>query len=215
MKTIIYYTANREQPEFEQQVIDRINKVKGDIPVISVSQKPIDFGTNICVGDRGHTYLNAFRQLLIGCKEATTKYVIMAESDCFYPETGYFDYEPTNDFSIHTYDSVYVVWCKKDWYYPKEQTHGSIIYDRSFLIELLEKSLKGLPEWSRKKIGFPFFAKEQIFKHFSGNPIISVKTGYGVQKGTRINKVPVKEVPYWGTIERFKSEYITASPKEI
>ena len=61
-KTIIYYTANREKESFENKVRENILKVKGDLPVISVSQKPIDFGKNICVGDIGQNYLNAFRQ---------------------------------------------------------------------------------------------------------------------------------------------------------
>lgn len=205
-KTIIYYTANREQPDFEQKVIDGINSVKGDLPVISVSQKPLDFGTNICVGDVGHTYLNAFRQLLIGSKEATTEYVVMAESDCFYPPTGYFDYEPKDTDVIYTYDKVYVVWTNKDWFYPKEQTHASLIYGREFLINLLTESLKGLPEWSREKVRFPYFTKEHHFETFTGTPIINVKTGYGVQKGTAIVKPPVREIPYWGSAIEFKKK---------
>lgn len=195
-KTIIYYTSNHEQPELEQKIIDGI-KLVTDLPVVSVSQKPIDFGTNICVGDVGHTYLNAFRQLLIGCKAAKTKYVVMTEADCLYPSTGYFDYEPNDSDpnAIYTYDNVWVLWKDKGPFRHKPQTHASIIYNREFLINLLEDSLKGLPEWSREKVGFPFYTNEHHFVHFTGDAIISLKTGDGIQKGTRTDG-KINELPY-------------------
>jgi hypothetical protein len=61
-------------------------KAIGDLPLLSVSQKPMNFGKNICVGDIGRSHLNIYRQILIGCKEATTKYVAMAEDDILYSE---------------------------------------------------------------------------------------------------------------------------------
>ena len=42
-RTIIYYTSNREDPSFEEKIRANILKEKGDILVISVSQKPINF----------------------------------------------------------------------------------------------------------------------------------------------------------------------------
>lgn len=210
-KTIIYYTASRESPEFEKQVTDGILAQSAGCPIISVSQKPMDFGTNICVGDVGHTYLNAFRQLLIGAKAATTEYVVMAESDCFYPPTGYFDYQPTDPNVIYTYDNCWIVWQNgNDRFYHKEQTHASIIYGREFLINMLENSFKGLPEWSREKIGFPFYTPEHRFIHFTGTAIVHVKTGKGVQKGTKTSRTvqPRLALDYWGTAKDFKQRYL-------
>lgn len=65
-KSIVYYTSNHEKPEFEQKIIDDLLSKRGDLPIISVTQKPMDLGTNICVGDVGLSYLNARRQMLIG-----------------------------------------------------------------------------------------------------------------------------------------------------
>jgi hypothetical protein len=55
-KTIIFYTGNTEKESFEKKVRDNILKVSNGIPIISVSQKPIYFGTNICVGIIGKNY---------------------------------------------------------------------------------------------------------------------------------------------------------------
>lgn len=206
--TIVYYTGNREKPEFEQKIIDGIKRVAKDIPIVSVSQKPIDLGTNICVGDRGNTYLNAFRQLLIGCKEAKTKYVIMAESDCLYPDTGYFDFVPTDPNVVYTYDNVWVLWKDKGPFKHKPQTHASVIYGREYLINLLENSFKGLPEWSTTKVGFPFYTDETKFVHFTGLPIVSLKTGDGVQKGTRTD-YEADELPYWNKSNKLREKIWT------
>ena len=81
MKTILYYTSNRENEEFEEKIRQNILENCGDLPIISISQKPIDFGKNICVGDVGHSYLNEWRQILIGAKKARTKHVILCEAD--------------------------------------------------------------------------------------------------------------------------------------
>jgi len=57
--TIIYYTANREDERFEQVIRENILRVSEGLPIISVSQKPIDFGQNICVGNVGVSNQNA------------------------------------------------------------------------------------------------------------------------------------------------------------
>ena len=51
--SVIYYTANTEKEPLAGNVRKRLLSVIEDLPLISVSQKPMDFGTNICVGDVG------------------------------------------------------------------------------------------------------------------------------------------------------------------
>ena len=210
---IIYYTSNLESPEFENKIIKGINEVKGDLPVISVSQKPLDFGTNICVGNVGYSYLNAFRQILLGCKLAKTDFVVMAESDCLYPKTGYFDFKPIDLNTIYTYTNVWILLNIKGRhrFYKKEQTHGSLIYGREYLIKLLEKSLDGLPIWTTEKIPFKFYTKKDKFTEFtSENPIVNVITCVNGRKGSKFVDIePVKELPYWGNGRILKQRLFT------
>jgi len=203
-KTIIYYTGNIESESFENKIIENLVGASNGLPIISVSQKPLDLGENICVGDVGHSYLNAFKQILIGCRQAKTEYVAMAESDCLYPKTGYFDFEPSDTGKIYSYNNNWII--KPSWqrFYRKEQTHGGMIYGRKFLINLLEKSLLGLPMWSRKKIGFPFYEDGQRFEWFGGNPIINVITGANGRKGTSLMQERKTNLPYWGECENVK-----------
>ena len=200
--SIIYYTSNIEKPEFEDKIVKGILNASNGLPIISVSQKPMDFGTNICVGDVGYSYLNAFRQILLGCMVAKTDFVAMAESDCLYPKHGYFDYEPEDKNIVYSYNNVWILFKneKLPFFYRKEQTHGSLIYGREYLIKLIKRSLSGLPMWSRKKVNFPLFTDETKFKEFCANdPIINVVTGANGRKGTELMKVnPRNKFNYWG-----------------
>lgn len=149
--TIIYYTANRENPEFEKKIVDNLKEQAGDIPIISVSQKPMDLGKNICVGDVGFSYLNEWRQILIGAKEVKTPYIIFAESDFLYPKE-YFQLIP--ELPMYVYDNIWIVMDKKygDWFWRKKQSEGAQIIKRDLLIEKYTEFLAGYPEWLNEEI---------------------------------------------------------------
>jgi len=49
--TIVYYTANYINKWFADQTKKTLLEAISGLPLISVSQKPMDFGENICVGD--------------------------------------------------------------------------------------------------------------------------------------------------------------------
>ena len=192
-KTIVYYTASKEK--CESKVVEQIMKVKGDIPVISVSQKPLDFGKNICVGEIEHCYESAFKQALMGCKEAKTDYVVMCESDCLYPPK-YFDFKPTDLNTIYTYDNVWLMWNREQRtrYYKHGTTCGSIVLGTELYKEMLKD---GPPD---------FFDPNIKWEYFTGEPLINIKTRNGVSFGTTIEKGvrPAKSFLQWGTPEELR-----------
>jgi len=100
--TILYYTANTIPEATRQKVSSYLLKVtKNQYPIISVSQKPINFGKNICVGEIGRSKYNCYKQILIGVQKVKTKYVACAEDDTLYsaehflfrPKAGVFTYD--------------------------------------------------------------------------------------------------------------------------
>lgn len=203
-RTIIYYTANREKEAFERKVRKNIQKAKGKIPLISVSQKPIRFGKNICIGRKKQSYLNAFKQCLIGCKAAKTPFVIMTEDDCLYPK-AYFDFEPKDINTIYSYDNVWLMWNRENRtrFYKHGTTHGSLIYGRKFIIALLERAIK-------EELRFSLYKPEYKWELFHGDdPIINIKTRQGISFGTTLTKGvnPVVSFPLWGTVEDVKRNY--------
>lgn len=213
--TVVYYTSNREDASFEEKIMKNIWNAKGPLPVVSVSQKPIDFGKNICVGDVGYSYFNAFRQCLLACEAAETEWVVITESDCFYPPTGFFDFNPAEKDVVYVYDNIWILWQdirrfsrwdNKDKYFKKAMTPAGFIWNRQAYIDFLKKSLEGLPMWGQKKF-FPYPIEQQKIVWFHGDPIVSFKTDRAKNAGTSLEDVPPQEsIPYWGNGKLLKEK---------
>lgn len=199
--TIIYYSSNREKPEFEKQVTDSILRIVGDTPIISVTQKKMDFGTNICVGDVGLSDYNIYRQMQIGCLAAKTKYVCTAEADCFYPPTGYFDFSPPKDWTAGHYCNMYILWKGSHIFHQKAFSLCALYSNREFLLTRFNRSLDSV-EWRPDfKPKHPLFHKWKEWTQFSGViPVINCKTGDGmrIKSGVGTEGKPQKELIYWG-----------------
>lgn len=93
--TILYYSSNFIEGPFLERVRFELLKAT-DAPIVSVTQKPIDFGHNICVGDIGRSIYNIYRQILIAAMFAKTDYVACAEDDILY-NWSHFKYRPKED----------------------------------------------------------------------------------------------------------------------
>ena len=197
--TIIYYTSNREREDFEQKIRSKLLEAIGDKPLISVSQKSIDFGHNICIGDVGASYHNEYRQIEIGAKEAKTKYVALAESDMLYPP-GYFDFEPQND--LYIYNNFWILRCfNKHLFVRKEYGDALMIIRRTFLLERLKLVLAERPEFCNIRLRGSI-VKPPEWKNFDvGIPVISVKTKRGMSLNTGVmgRVEPEHKLPYWGS----------------
>lgn len=211
-RTIIYYSSNREPSDFEEKVMVDLVKKAGDIPIISVTQKPCNLGKNICVGDVGASGYNMCRQVQIACEVATTKFVISAEADCLYPP-DYFTFTPKRDDICYRNKNIAVLKYKRGFYKKDSSTFSQII-GREFYLKRLgelfgikpnhptwDASLKSWPKaWGRN------FMDE--FEYFSTKyPAVSFKTGKGMRRHTNTQGKELMELPYWGTAESLRREY--------
>lgn len=211
-KTILYYTSNKEGEEFEGRVRDLISKHSGGLPIISVSQKPIDFGTNICVGEHGASGFNMFRQVQIGLREVKTKYVISAEADCFYPPE-YFQFTPEDELPYRNTNTwVMPQWRPFFWQKRESATHAQVVGTK-FYLDRLDKLFKDAPEWSVKEKNFPKerHKKEDVFDDikfwFCPNPVVQVKTKRSMRHYTTSDRIDIHELPFWGKGVEFRNKY--------
>jgi len=210
LATVIYYTANTEREPFASNIRKRLLDVIGDLPLISVSQKPLDFGTNICVGDVGVNEYNEWRQVKLGCEKATTPFVIVAEADALYPPS-YFDFIPERLDRIYRYDNVWIMRVGRPFFLRKDWTEGAQILGREYFISLIDKALEGFPMWTP---GYAQLAKDKpVFKwkdwdYFTGDAVISCKTGDGMRlkTGTQRGTKGEYSLPYWGNCTILEQE---------
>lgn len=213
--TIIYYSSNREDENFEKRVRENIlNSNKLNLPIISVSHKPIDFGKNICIGDVGASGFNMFRQVQIACLEATTDFVISAESDCLYPP-DYFEFRPKELDKCYRNNNLYVMPDKRSFYFKKSEgaTHAQIV-GRKFYLDTLTKLFKGAPQWSVEEKNFPKerLKKEDVFDEIlyweNKNPVVQIKTHKGMRYYTHSDRTPIPSLPFWGDGEKIRKYYL-------
>ncbi len=209
---IIYMSSNKEFPQFEEKIRDNILMHCGQLPIISVTQKPIKFGKNICVGEVGVSGYNFFKQTLIACKNSDADYVICCEADTLYAP-DYFQFVPPRLDVPYRNKNTYVMGQHRTYFYhkPESATHAQIV-GRQFYIDTLEKLFKDCPEWSDEK-NFPKerYGKEDVFDHIeyweSEAPVVQVKTSQSMRHHTRSERVPVYKLPFWGSGKEFREKY--------
>lgn len=217
--TVIYYTANKNSDYFTRNTQKQLLKVKGDIPLISVSQKPIDFGENICVGDIGYTSLNIYRQALIGAKAAKTKYIAMAEDDVFYSPDHFIHVPTTRNFWYNMNVQTIYTWNKeKTSIYKNRRVLHSMLCEKELFIDAMEERFSKFPDdivdkpddWTEP--GKSYYEKclgvtrYHSIEFTSSIPNVVVCADYhlGFKKwgyNKKLGEKREKELPYWKDVE--------------
>lgn len=212
-KTIIYVSSNKESEDFERKTRETLLKNCGDLPIVAVTQKPVDLGkncTNIVVGDVGVSGFNFCRQVLMACEEAKTDFVISAESDCIYPP-DYFEFTPKRKDIPYRNNNIFVVKYRGSFANKKHSSTFSQVIGRDFYIKRLTELLKGLPQWNTEMRNFPKEIGKSLFTDFeyweTENPCVSFKTGNGMRKHSATGQTEHHNIPYWGNIKQLREKY--------
>lgn len=113
--TILYCTASLI-PEFTAEKIRShlLKVIEEKYPIVSVSQKPISFGQNICVGEIGQSNYNYFKQMLIGAKQVKTKYLVLCDDDTLYV-AEHFTHRPSNENAFTYNTNTWIAGTKLFW----------------------------------------------------------------------------------------------------
>jgi len=222
--TIIYYTPNLKHKEFAKKIRESLLVTIGNTPLISVSQKPLKFGHNICVGEIGRSYRNVYKQMLAGVKEAKTDYVGMAEDDTLYSPLHFNKafYPPMNAFGYNMCRWSVCTWLKPPVYsITNRLCNSNLVAPRKLLIELIEKRLAKYPEgkkepsalWSEpgKQDGKYGLGEYKIHQYMT-TPVVSFihpETLAYEYLGTRkrINPIRAYNIPYWGSVKKLMEKY--------
>lgn len=217
--TILYYSSNSMPEKSAQNFRNRLLEVIGDTPLISVTQKPIDFGQNICVGELGQSYYNLYKQMLIGLREVKTKWVAMAEDDSLYTEE-HFNYRPPDEMTVSYNKNFWFLDTAHFWTKGHIGTFGAIS-STNYLGNLLEQRYERFPEeimprnaqrwfWMDPgfddRLGFKKANTEQFiteiplitFAHYAGT--------YGKPHRRERTSTQVEELPYWGNAKKLRNE---------
>jgi len=118
MKTILYYTDNRlDEPIFSDV---QTQLLKSNLPIVSVSLKPIYFGENIVLENLKPSYPTMVTQIITALENTNSDVVFFCEHDVLYHPSR-FDFTPARK-DIYYYNLN--TW---RWDYPNDRV---IRYDR-------------------------------------------------------------------------------------
>ena len=214
--SVIYYTANKEEPAFEARIRQKLLETIGDLPLISVSQEPIAFGKNICVGKVGVSGQNAIRQFQIGAQEAKTRYVCSAEADFLYPAER-FQFVPESENVFYGVTNWYVVWmlsrharcASKKFTSP----FGPLTVGRELMIRAVEQHLAPQESlWSHPTATGPplpnFYDPAPLQPLHTEAPLVTFKTEANMHRKTaRISRRAFDTIPFWGNVRDLIAQY--------
>lgn len=101
-RAFLYYTANVIHESFANSVRDHLTNlaVQTNSIIISVSQKPIDFGLNICVGEMGRSAWLVYWQILKGAyaaRKLNIPWIYCCEDDSLYNLEHLASFVPSKD----------------------------------------------------------------------------------------------------------------------
>lgn len=216
--TVIYYTANKISDYFFQNTKKQLLLTAQGMPIISVSQKPMDLGKNICMGDIGYNSLNIYKQVLVGAKSAKTKYIAMAEDDVLYsPE--HFAYIPqTETFTYNMNVETIYTWNKNQCFiYKNRRALHSLICGRELFITAMEERFSKYPDaadkpdwWSEpgksayeRRLGVKRYGSIQMSSKIPNIVFCAPQMlGFGfLGYKKKLGDVRKTVLPYWGKIE--------------
>jgi hypothetical protein len=207
---IIYVSSNKESPEFEEKTRQDLLEKAGGRPIVSVTQKPVDLGKNICVGEVGASGYNFCRQVLIACENSDSDYVISAESDCLY-SPDYFEFVPERLDAPYRNKNIYVQKYGQDYFCKKKMSTFSQVVGREFYIKRLKELFGDGPMWDAKMKNFPKEIGKPLFTEFlffeTKYPCISFKTGKGMRRHSNSDGTPVYDLPMWGNVKNLRKTY--------
>ena len=171
MVEILYYSENKLDGTLLNNLC-RQTILFSNLPIISVTQKPTDFGRNIVyTRQRGRSHSLLYKQILTGLKASTADYMFFTEHDVLY-SPSHFDFVPTRD----------------DVYYYNRNVYKYRLSDR--------KVVKYDTDWLSQICA----SRELLIKHYETrlDMIAKGERAYGYEPGTgQSKKIDNVEAENW------------------
>ena len=227
--TILYYTANKADNEFTIKVREQILIAAGGIPIISLSKKKMDFGTNYLDEEEKSTITNIYRVILRGAKIATTKWIALAEDDILYSPDHFAFRPPSEDVFAYNWSK----WSLYEWtnFYSlkNRNTLSALIVSRELLIEAIEERFAKYPDpiviperWIAGEFGRSFerqmgITQRKVFNFLTYAPLVAFSRvdamGFGnLGYKKKAGIVRAYDIPYWGHVKDVLAKYC---PKKV
>ena len=220
--TVLYLTASEIKESFAVYQRTILLEAIGNYPLISVSRKPLDFGTNI-IDDGKRSLSNIYRQMLRAAKMATTEFVATAEDDCLYHSNHFTFFRPKPDeFAYDQNRFALFTWREPIYSWRNRKSNCSLIAPRKLLIEALEERFaawpNGTPDTITGEVGrgmvernlnitvrksVEMFAEVSIMQFNHDN----ASEDRQVRHRKKLGQIKAYDLYYWGHAKNLRKKY--------
>jgi hypothetical protein len=202
--TVIYCTTNSGDKKLETKIIKTLKQNCGDLPIISVSRKPLNLGQNIRVGSVPISDSTFLKQVLKGLQAAKTKYAVLTTAEYLYPPE-YFQFIPPSKTTAYRYGNV---WALGDKYWKYKAVNITFAADRKYWIKKIKKAMVGHKGWKPFDLP-PVFEITNDYTWTSENPVVHLITPQSTIKFSPVDKFvfPKRGLPFWGEVSLLKKSY--------
>lgn len=214
-KGIIYYTDNILKEPFAKVIRERLKLSAGDIPIVFISQKPIDEENNI-VMKLNRCHESRCRQILEGLKRIDTNIVFFAEHDVIY-HPSHFEFTPERN------DRFYY---NTNRWWLRESDGATVFAGNSISLSQLVANKELLLQWYSRRISYymmkiktncgnePGKPKSSLFLEngmdtfISEWPNVDIRHKYNYTKSNKFKKNLKDGIPGWGKTKGRYKEFI-------
>jgi hypothetical protein len=214
--TIMYITANLLPDHWFLYQIDTLLQAIGDTPIVSISKKPINLGTNIVeTVDKERRYWAIYEAMYEAAKVATTDFVAQVEDDALYSREHFCQFRPPMDtVSYNRARWSLFAWEKNPIYCLRQRiSNCTLIAPRKLLVEALGERFKkwptGAPSAITGEIGRPLVDRHlgvkqrKMVEWYSTCPVIHLNHPQGIdehqQKCHKAHgQIRAYDIPFWG-----------------
>ncbi len=144
--TVIFLTNNRVPELWAAYHREVVTEAIGDAPLITMSRKPMDWGTNIIQTEPIRSS-NIFWQMLKAAKIADTPFIAIVEDDTVYTREHFTFRPPTKDIFWYNANRWYLFTWGEPIYSLKNyiRTNAALVAPRQLTIDSLEERFMKYP----------------------------------------------------------------------
>jgi len=203
--------------------IDVLKQAIGNAPIVSISKKPMNLGTNIVEEEHGQRhYWKIYQAMYEAAKIATTPFVAQVEDDALYPKEHFKEFRPPLDtvsynrarWSLFSWHEIYCL--------RQRISNCTLIAPRLLLIEALEERFakwpQGAPHEITGEIGRSIVERKlgvkrrKMVEWYSTTPVVHLNHPTGIddcqrRKHKAHGQIKAIDIPYWGPCKEILRRY--------
>jgi len=206
--TVIFLTVNRVPEKWAEYQKSVLLEAIGETPVITISKKPLNWGTNL-IQEEEPSVKNIYQQILRGAKLAKTPYIAIAEDDTLYHKSHFEHRPPKDTFGYEGHRWGLLTWGKPTYYFKDRISNATLIAERDLVVRSLEDRFKNYPDNDLGELGKEkgttlkryesvYFWSEIGVVYFSHVNSLDPTEQH---KSKRMSHVKAFDIPHWGRSE--------------